>query len=141
MVFGGLSLNEFENIVKVLDELKIEYQSGGDNQFIIFNNESMKDDIRHLKGSTLSAHIYSITIPEDVLESISSENKERLHLVGLHWGDEPEFEKEILESAPQHPQMMMRERRDQAFGKTYRIVMSIGAFIYLLIIIYNLMKK
>lgn len=83
MKFGGLSENEVEKISKILSSESIPFEVGSDEAIVNFNENSIKNDLRHFSPPNISTHMLSITIADEDFGKISKKSKEHLLDFGI----------------------------------------------------------
>lgn len=96
MKFGGLSEKEVERISIILEKENIDFKVLMDDEVMTYNNDSIKENLRHYSGAKLSTHVLSIDIPEGALLTISEESKIGLLDLGITT-EVPDFEDTIDE--------------------------------------------
>ena len=83
MKFGGLSENEMQLISEILSSESIPFEVGPDDAIVNFNDNSIKNNLRHFSPPNLSTHMLSISIQDEDFEKISQLSKDRLLDFGI----------------------------------------------------------
>lgn len=83
MKFGGLSENEVQVISEILASESIPFDIAADEAIVNFNDNSIKNNLRHFSPPTLSTHMLSISIQDEDFGKISQQSKERLLDLGI----------------------------------------------------------
>lgn len=83
MKLGGLSEDEIKTIISILEAEGIEYVVKTDSDIASFNQNSIKNNLRHLTPPNISTHILSIHINDDDFEKITEVGKKKLFDYGI----------------------------------------------------------
>lgn len=83
MKFGGLSEEEVKKIKAILEQEKISFEVGQDQEILQSNDTSMRNDLRHYRPPNISTHILGISIDDHDYQKLSASSKEKLMGFGI----------------------------------------------------------
>jgi hypothetical protein len=136
MNFGGLSENEYKQVIDLLTKAKVPHSGGVDEGMTTANKENMGNDIRHLSPSSISTHILSITIKEQDISLIDQDLKTKLEKYGIYADSTDEIidvpEGQDLPSAQSVANQAVENARGRSFAMELitAVVILIGFIVF-----------
>ena len=119
MNFGGLSENEYKQVIDLLTKAEIPHSGEVDEGMTNANKENMGNDIRHLSPSSISTHILSITIKEEDLSKIDATLKNKLEKYGIYTDIVDEIIDVPADEKIPHPQDISNKVTADARGRSF----------------------
>jgi hypothetical protein len=136
MKFGGLSEKEIQKITELLSAEQIVFEVKTDAAMLDNNDESMKNNLRHLNSPSISTHVLSLVVEENAFSKMSKSLKNNLLELGIT--DEVPSELDFLDKEPELIQKELIKGDKRLIGKSFlhQLVVGVGA-----LLIYLLIKK
>lgn len=132
MKLSSLNENEVKKITETLDRYSIRHNVSIDQDTEESNNLSMKNDLRHYGGASLSDGVLCIDVNEEDLMKIDFKGIKELerHNIFLNT-EEPDFSDEALQSEDRSPSKLIVEENQNLVGKSKLLELQVIFYILL----------
>jgi hypothetical protein len=139
VIIGGLSEQEIKKISELLKSEEIPFEVKTDESMIAANQQSMKNNIRHLTAPSISTHILSIKVKEESFNHMSSGLKESLLEFGIT--DQVPSEIELQNTEPEIIRNHLNRNNNRIIGANFKHQIIFGLISLTCYLLYHYLKS